>query len=437
MLLGATLVLALAWPARGAEAASQAQVQTDGAEVRCKPGAEPAVYVTQKLARGDIVQVVRKTNDGWLEIVPPKGSYSWVNTRQLRRAAADQRVWLVSADDGPVSVLVGSPFKSGKPDVVGATLKRGTQVVAVGEPRPSEDGDGVWLPIIPPPGEYRYVREKDVVVLPPSPGSAATTTVAQPGSAFADPTTGRQPTAGSASQALPPPSNDVHVGGTAAAADGDALQAQAEQLERSGDRTGAARLYDQLGTKYFNSNHDRAMQYYNRAAWLRQGQPAAPSSRAEADALYQQAQQNERASNWAGAIRAYEQLVEVFRYSNPPLAKQYYDRAMWLRSRRLSAPTAKAPAVPQSGVVQAGGVVSGLTGQTGRLMRSRTWIDGRATYVVESPQAQILAYVLPQPGVDLERYVNQNVEVIGQVVPNADVRGPVLTVTKVRLLSAP
>lgn len=435
MLLGTTLVLALAWPAREAEAASQARVQTDGAEVRCKPGADPKVYVTQKLTRGEIVQVVQKTNDGWLEIEPPKGSYSWINTRQLSRVAADPRIWQVSADDGPVSVLVGSPFKSGKPDVVGAKLPRGTQVVAVGEPRPSEDGDGVWLPIMPPPGEYRYVREKDVVILPPSPGSAATTTAAHPGSAFAAPTAGQPPASGTL-PGLPATSssNDVHVGGAAAAPAGDPLQQQAEQLERSGDREGAARLYDQLGNKYFASSHDVAMQYYNRAAWLRQGQSAAPRPLSEADALYQQAQQYERAGNRAEASRAYARLGDMFRNSNYQLAMQYYNRAGWLRQ---AAPAAKAPAAPQSGVVQAGGVVSGQTAQAGRLLQSRTWINGGATYVVLSPQAQVLAYVLPQPGVDLERYLDKNVEVIGQAVPNADVRAPVLTVTRVRLLSAP
>src|SRR4029077_5153046 len=100
MLLGAALALALAWPARGGEAVSQAQVQTDGAEVRCKPGTEPAVYVTQKLARCEVVEVVKRAGDGWLEIVPPKGSYSWVNPRQLRRFNDDQRVWMVAADGG-------------------------------------------------------------------------------------------------------------------------------------------------------------------------------------------------------------------------------------------------------------------------------------------------------------------------------------------------
>jgi hypothetical protein len=64
------------------------------------------------------------------------------------------------------------------------------------------------------------------------------------------------------------------------------------------------------------------------------------------------------------------------------------------------------------------------------------WLDGRATYALESPQAQVIAYLAPQPGVDLERYVGQNVEVLGQVVPRTELRGQFMSVAKVRPLSA-
>jgi hypothetical protein len=429
MLLGAGLALALAWPARGGEAVSQARVQTDGAEVRCKPGAEPAVYVTQKLPRGEVVQVVRKTGDGWVEILPPKGSYSWVNTSQLRPANDKQSVWLVTAEGGPVPVLVGSPFKPGKPDVVGATLQRGAQVVAVGEARPSEDGDGQWLPIMPPGGEFRYVREKDVVALPASPASGTTTTAAHPGGAgtFAEP--GQRPAGGAAPQESPAPPKDVHVGGSA---DIDPLLQQAQDLERAGDRLGAARLYDQLGNKYAGSNHDAAMQYYTRAAWLRQGQPPARPLN-EADALYQQAQQYERAGNRAEASRAYARLGDMYRDSDYKLAMQYYNRASWLRQGQPAA-----PAAPAASQAKPGSVVSGqqMVGP-GRVAFSRVLIEGRTTYVLLSPQEQVMAYLLPQSGVDLERYVNQNVEVIGQVLAQPDVRGQVINVARVRVMSAP
>ncbi len=184
MLIGIALLLGFAWPAAGETILYQAPVRTEGAEVRCKPGAEPAVYVTQKLRQGAIVQVVDKTADGWLKIVPPQGSYSWINAQDLHPPDGTQPTWTVTIADGSLApVLVGSPYKQGKPDVVGSQLPRGTQVVAVGlvEP-PSEKFDGYWLPILPPPGEYRYIRDKDVG--PPTAGSTTgAVTAAHSGSA--------------------------------------------------------------------------------------------------------------------------------------------------------------------------------------------------------------------------------------------------------------
>jgi hypothetical protein len=442
MLLGATLALALVGSARAGEASSQAVVQTDRAEVRCKPGTEPSVYVTQTVARGEVVQVVRRLDNGWLEIVPPKGSYSWINTRGLRCVNEGQHAWMVASDGGSVPVLVGSPYKPGKPDVIGTTLARGAQVVAVGDPHPSDDGDGLWLPIMPPAGEYRYIRQKDVAVVPSSP-SAATMTVAHPGSGgtFASPGAGPQPAADN----LPPATKDVHVGGPAGASDVDPLLQQAEQLERSGDRAGAARLYDQLGNKYFNSNHDAAMQYYNRAGWLRGNAPAAPRPANEAEALYQQAQQAEQAGNRAEAARAWARLGNMYAETNYALAMQYYNRASWLRQGQPSAPAGPAAQLPAAGVParsqQSGAApvraVSVQLAGPGRLTRSATWLEGRATYVLESPQAQVLAYLTPEPGVDLEHYTGQNVRVLGQVVPHPELRVPCLTVTRVDPLPAP
>jgi hypothetical protein len=440
LLLGTVLALALARPAPGEAVLYLAAVQSDGAEVRCKPGTEPSVYVTHRLKRGDTVQVVEKAADGWLKVVPPKGSYSWVNTRVLSRADGPQPNWTVVAPDRvQVPVLVGSPFKAGRPDVVGTHLTRGAQVTAVGEPRAAEDGDGLWLPIMPPPGEYRYVREKDVAATAsPASGTAAASTVAHPGSAVTSPdaATGR-------------PAPDIHVGAPLPA--DDPLLKQAEEAERAGNRPEAARLYDQLGNKYADAHHDVAMQYYNRAAWLRGGsaRPSAPPPVTPADALYQQARQYEQAGNRAEAARAYARLGDLYRDSDYKLAMQYYNRAALLRQGLPATPDARLQPVPAdragppTGTCAPGpgpGPVRAVSVQMlgpGRLMRAASWIDTRPTYLLETPQAQVMAYLVPQPGVDLEHYVGQNVEVLGQTVPRADVRGPYMTVARVRPLSSP
>ena len=334
MLLWIALPLALARPMRAGETVLfQAPVVSEGAEVRCKPGTEPAIYVTQRLHRGDVVQVVEKSPDGWVQIVPPQGSYSWVDTQFLARPSGTQPTWTVTVNGGvQVPVLVGTPYKAGKPDVVGSQLMRGAQVVAVGEPRVSEAGDGTWLPILPPAGEHRYLRATDIGA--PSVGAATTGVTAAHSGSAANP--GAAP--------LPTDNGDVHVGGAAAPAEVDPLLQQAEQLERSGDRVGAARLYDQLGNKYNQSKHDMAIQYYNRAAWLRgSALQAAPTPANEADALFVQARQLERAGNWAEASRAYTRLGDMFSKSDYSMSMQYYNRAAWLSTRTSVQRTNAAP----------------------------------------------------------------------------------------------
>ncbi len=447
MLLATALALAVAWPARGQAVLFQAAVQTDNAEVRCKPGTEPAVYVTHKLKRGDLVQVVEKGSDGWLKIEPPKGSYSWINTRSVRPADAAQCIWTVTALDARAPVLIGSPYKSGKPDVVGTTLTGGTQVIAIGALQHADDGD--WLPILPPPGEYRYIRDKDVSGPTSGPGTTAST-VAHEGSASPSPDHG-----GGGLPSLPgavaepghsqPADGTVHVGTGAA---NDPLLQQAVQQEQAGNRVGAARLYDQLGNKYVSSNHDAAVQYYNRAAWLRVGAvPAAPTAASQGDALYAQAREYEKAGNYAEASRIYTRLGDMYRDSEYKLSLQYYNRAAWLRQAQPPAPRvnpapAPAPALPittanappSSGLVQTGAVSVQMLGP-GQLLRSASPIDGRPTYVLNSPQGTVIAYLTPQAGVDLERYVGQNVEALGQLVPRNDMRDRYMTVARLRLLS--
>ncbi len=454
MLLGAALAMALAWPAHGQAPPYPATVQADGAEVRCKPGTEPAVYVTHKLPRGTAVEVVEKLPNGWLKIDPPRGAFSWINTRALRPADGVPGVWVVAAD-APVPILVGSPYKPGKPDAVGTNLARGAQVIAVGQPRPADDGAGSWLPILPPPGEYRYIREADVS---PAGGPTTATTVAHPGSAAAPPPAAAgsplPPLTTPADTLRPQPAPDVHVPAPAAAV--DPLLQQAEQLERAGDKAGAARLYDQLGNKSFATNHDAAVQYYNRAAWLRGTAPAAaPAPATQADALFLQARQYEQAGNWPEASKAWARLGDLYRDNDYKLSMQYYNRAGWARQHPAgprdtpTAPPAGAAApapVGGTSATTAGAAPSSpaappraISVQTlppGVLLRSAYPIDGRPTYALETPQAQVIAYLTPEAGVDLEGYVGKNVEVFGHIVPRPDLRDKYMTVTRARLLTA-
>jgi hypothetical protein len=392
LILGTALALALAWPARGEDGPARAFVQTDGAQVRCQPGDQPAVYLTHLLRRGDPVQVVEKLDGGWLKIEPPDGSFSWINTRFLHQEKGPQPIWTVSVLPGASApVLVGSPFKEGHPDVMGTRVARGAQVIAVGEPR--AENDGLWLPIQPPAGEYRYVRQADVAATPPAsaPGTATATTAAHAGSAAALAAQATEKAADAPSPDGPPA---VHVG-----------------------------------------------------IPVPSSSPAAPPRPvSEPDALYQQARQFEQAGNRAEASRAYDRLGDLYRDGDRKLARQYYDRASWLRQALPAAPAgpdgrvqpaSAVAAVPPGGGAARVGVMSAQMAGPGRLMRSAYWIDGRPTYVLENPQAQVMAYLTPQPGVDLERYTGQNVSVLGQIGHRADVQGQYMAVARVLPLTTP
>src|SRR5207248_11130861 len=116
------LVLLLGGPAIADEkdfAPYTATVVQTTADVRSGPSEK--MYVTNRLARGDKVNVVGQRDGGWLVIEPPEGSFSWINERFLQRSQ-DPRIAIVVRPDGvraPIPVLVGGPSVEGKPTVRG------------------------------------------------------------------------------------------------------------------------------------------------------------------------------------------------------------------------------------------------------------------------------------------------------------------------------
>src|SRR5438552_2794352 len=68
-------LLALAGAARAEPYDATVSQETD---VRCGHGDGPMFYPTNHLHAGDRVRVVKDENDGWLAIMPPSGSFSWI-----------------------------------------------------------------------------------------------------------------------------------------------------------------------------------------------------------------------------------------------------------------------------------------------------------------------------------------------------------------------
>jgi hypothetical protein len=152
--------------------------------------------------------VVKEEQSGWLAIRPPADSFDWIDARAVTREGPYAAV----QTDG-VHVLIGSRLRQEMPDVQGARLVRGTQLVVVGAPF-TPPGGITWLPIQPPPQEFRYIPATAVKTTGPvqalTTPLAATPPAPPPiGSVAVPPTTGAV-ASNTMPAAAPPPSNRVY-----------------------------------------------------------------------------------------------------------------------------------------------------------------------------------------------------------------------------------
>ncbi|HZT79424.1 MAG TPA: SH3 domain-containing protein [Gemmataceae bacterium] len=377
-LLGAAAVLLALAPAAQAQAVLHtARVVVPEAEVRSGPGEGANLYPTNRLRAGDLVEVVKEVDKEWLGIKPPAGSFSWVNARFLKRDTAP--AWVVNADEAPV--LYGSSVWHSKPTVESTRIKRGTLVVSIGDLK--EADDGMWLPIESPPGEVRYIRRSAVAQQAAPPTTLAS---APSGTSGAPPASG-----GFVPQHTPSAPPPAPASAAPAGADPDWLAAQ--KAENEGRIDEAIRIYTQLGQKVVNTNHDLAMQCFNKVQWLR------GNYRSSVPVGYQPGRPTE--ARYAGTDT---RLYPVAAGSQPPTAT-------------LASPCCCAQ--PNQSTCR------------GYLRRSGRSVNCCYTYVLESPQGLPLMYVTAQPGVNLESYVGRNVEVTGPAVWRGDVRCNYMTASRV------
>ena len=132
----------------------KASVLSDDVYVRSGPGQN--YYPTDKLRRGQDVEVYRHDPGGWCAIRPVDGSFTWVSARYLKPT---EDHLAVITEDG-VSARVGSRLSDAR-DVVQVRLHKG-EVVEILElpPRGPGQGESAWVKIAPPSGEFRWISNK-------------------------------------------------------------------------------------------------------------------------------------------------------------------------------------------------------------------------------------------------------------------------------------
>ena len=137
-----------------------AYVSTRLADVRSGP--KRNAYVTDRLGRGAEVEVYRRREDGWIGIRPPADQYSLVRASDLELTEDDSIAEVVSND---AKAWVGTDFADSVKLESHVVLQQGEFVEILGSRQASPMANGKkekLYEIAPPAGEFRWIRISDV-----------------------------------------------------------------------------------------------------------------------------------------------------------------------------------------------------------------------------------------------------------------------------------
>jgi hypothetical protein len=137
----------------------EAVVTATEAEVHSGHGKDKGHYVTGRLRQGAKVTVHRQDPGGWYMIIPPRGSFSWVPAKSVKR---EGNVGTVIANAVPVRV---GTVDGDDHTVEHRRLSVDDQVKILGEKflatSPTSTAE-LWYKIEPPQREWRWIKGHDV-----------------------------------------------------------------------------------------------------------------------------------------------------------------------------------------------------------------------------------------------------------------------------------
>ena len=118
-------------------------------------------YPTSQLNKGDRVKVYRHDPGGWCMIAPPKGSFSWVRDLYIRQDT--QNTGIITANR--VVVHVGSELNPDEFTTIQAEVSKGDAVEILGTKSFSIPGEEIrnMVKISSPKGEWRWIPRKSIV----------------------------------------------------------------------------------------------------------------------------------------------------------------------------------------------------------------------------------------------------------------------------------
>ncbi len=134
-------------------------VDQEGVTARCGPGGE--YYRTDPLRHGQRLEVYLETEDGWLGVRPPEGSFCWVPAHAVE-LDRNQNTGKITED--ATLAWIGTHLGKARKYLWQIQMSRGEEVTILGRSeREGPDGPQLWYRIVPPSGEFRWVHRDQVV----------------------------------------------------------------------------------------------------------------------------------------------------------------------------------------------------------------------------------------------------------------------------------
>jgi len=141
-------------------------VQADRTLIYAGPSEEH--YPTAALARGAVVEIAHRGDDGWLAIRPPAGSFNWLPASQGFLLSGGR---VVEVTESTAVCWIGTALGTPKQYRWQNRVKRGDQLTVIGEKQSvsgtESEKKSLWYQVTPPTGEYRWIQAEAVSSQPP------------------------------------------------------------------------------------------------------------------------------------------------------------------------------------------------------------------------------------------------------------------------------
>lgn len=399
-----------------------ATVTDTGAKLRAGPSEQ--FPDTATLHVGDPLLVDHEEPNGWLAVQDAPGklySVSWVQMQFVnfdKSKPIPQNV-TVEADTtlatGQIGVAEPSTYYRR------AKIPAGSILTVIGD-KVTFEGKS-WYPVVPPAGDFRYILKQQirsdktgntssytiressssqVVGLPPTGTTTPTNSNIPPQPIATSPVIGGPPVlpavgtpATGGTVAIPASMSSSPTPGKPIVQ--NPLWTQAETAEQEGRLDDAEKLYFQLARSMNEpgGDHDIANLCYTRIHSIREKKRASSSNPAPVTPR-----------PVIGSAVQTGNTVQTVSVTVPPTAG-----------------SSQSPAADSSRP----GYIA-----TGKLARSVLWVDGQRTYWLEGIQPGVAqVYVVPGPGVDLERVINHRVDLYGTSSTRKDLSKPLVVASRV------